>query len=71
MSKEDNIKMEGVIEDKVPGGKFKVKLPNGHSVICSTSGKIKLSNIRLVVGDKVEIMMSPYDINNGFITWRL
>ena len=47
MSKEDNIKMEGVIEDKVPGGKFKVKLPNGHTVICGTSGKIKLSNITI------------------------
>lgn len=71
MSRDSNIKFTGIVEDKVPGGKFKVKLENGHSVICSTSGRIKMSNIKLVVGDKVEIAMSPYDINNGYITWRL
>lgn len=70
MAKSDNIEFEGVIVDKLPGTKFKVQLENGHIVQCGISGKMRMSNIRLVEGDKVKIAMSPYDINNGYIVWR-
>lgn len=71
MARQDNIEIEGVITDKIPGGKFKVKLQNDHELVCTVSGKIRMSNIRLVVGDKVKIALSTYDLNNGIITWRM
>lgn len=71
MAKADNIEIQGEIIDKIPGGKFKVKLENDHEMICTVSGKIRLSNIRLVVGDSVKVAISAYDINNGIITWRM
>lgn len=71
MAKADNIEIQGEIIDKIPGGKFKVKLENGHEMICTVSGKIRLGNIRLVVGDNVKVAISAYDINNGIITWRM
>lgn len=71
MSKSDNFEIVGTIIDKVPGGKFKVKLENDHETMCTVSGRIRLSNIRLVIGDSVKVNISPYDINNGIITWRI
>ena len=71
MAKADNFEIEGKIVDKLPGSKFKVELENGHIVQCTISGKIRMSNIRMVEGDRVKIAMSPYDMNNGFIIWRL
>ena len=71
MSKESNIEIEGEIVDKLPAGKFKVKLENGHEISCTLSGKIRVNNIKIVVGDKVKVAISPYDINNGYITRRL
>jgi translation initiation factor IF-1 len=71
VSKSDNFEIVGTIIDKIPGGKFKVKLENEHEMMCTVSGKIRLSNIRLVVGDSVKVSISPYDINNGIITWRM
>jgi len=71
VAKADNFEVQGEITDKIPGGKFKVKLENGHEMMCTVSGKIRMSNIRLVVGDRVKVAVSTYDINNGIITWRL
>lgn len=71
MSKESNIEIEGEVIDKLPAGKFKVKLENGHEISCTLSGKIRVNNIKIVVGDKVKVAISPYDINNGYITRRL
>jgi translation initiation factor IF-1 len=71
MSKESNIEIEGEVVDKLPAGRFKVKLENGHEIDCTVSGKIRVNNIRIVAGDKVKIAVSPYDMNNGYITRRL
>ena len=71
MSKESNIEIEGEVIDKLPAGKFKVNLENGHEISCTLSGKIRVNNIKIVVGDKVKVAISPYDINNGYITRRL
>lgn len=71
MAKADNFELEGTIVDKLPGTKFKVELENSHVVHCTISGKIRMNNIRLVEGDKVRIALSPYDMNNGYITRRL
>ena len=71
MSKESNIEIEGEVTDKLPAGRFKVKLENGYEINCTVSGKIRVNNIRIVAGDKVKVAVSPYDINNGYITRRL
>ena len=72
MAKSDNFELQGEIIDKVTGGKFKVRLDqNGHELICTVSGKIRMFGIRLVVGDKVKLSISGYDLNNGIITWRI
>ena len=71
MARNDNFETQGEIIDKVPGGKFKVKLENDHEMMCTVSGKIRISGIRLVIGDKVKVAISTYDLNNGIITWRL
>lgn len=66
------IEQEGIIKEQTKGA-FIVTLPdhNDHEVLCKPSGKMRYRNITLVVGDKVKIEMSPYDLTRGRITWRL
>lgn len=67
----DIIELEGSIVEVLPNQMFKVKLDNGHIVICYTGGKMRQFRIRLVAGDKVRIEMTPYDLDKGRITFRL
>ncbi len=74
MSREANFELEGEVIDKYPGGKFKVKINQGkveHEINATLSGKIRMNYIKLVVGDKVKVSVSPYDMDNGYITRRL
>lgn len=70
-SQEDHIELEGVISSVLAGTMFKVKLPNGHEVLAHISGKMRKRFIRLVVGDKVRMEMSPYDTSKARITFRI
>ena len=70
MSKSDVIETEGKVIDIIPGGKFKVELPNGHIVEAHVSGKMRVNNIRILPGDKVVIEMSPYDLTHGRIVYN-
>ena len=70
MPREDNIEAEGVVDEVLRNAVFKVRLPNGHIVTCTISGKMRMHHIRVLEGDKVKIEMSPYDINKGRITFR-
>jgi translation initiation factor IF-1 len=71
MSKEDNtIKFEGDIVDVMPNAMFKVKIETGHVVLAHISGKMRQNQIRILMGDKVELEMSPYDLTRGRITRR-
>lgn len=71
MSKQDVIELEGTVTDSLPSAMFKVKLENGHIIIATLSGKLRMNFIRIVPGDKVRIEMSPYDLERGRITWRV
>jgi translation initiation factor IF-1 len=72
MAKNDNtIELEGTIVDVLPNQTFKVELENGHIVTCYTGGKMRRFRIRLVLGDKVKIEMTPYDLDKGRITFRI
>jgi len=71
MNKEEKIITEGTIVEVLPNTMFKVEIENGHKIISHLSGKMRLNFIKLVVGDKVKIEISPYDINRGRIITRL
>ena len=71
MSREDLIPAEGVIIDKLPNSFFRVRLDNTeHEVLAQLSGKIRKHSIRILLGDRVTIEMSPYDLLKGRITYR-
>ena len=71
MSKEEAVKMEGVVVENLPNAMFRVKLPElDNMVIATLSGRMRQNNIRVLVGDRVEIEFSVYDLNRGRITRR-
>jgi translation initiation factor IF-1 len=71
LAAEDLIPAEGVIIDKQPNAFFKVQLDNSeHVVLAAVSGKMRKNRIRILVGDRVSVEMSPYDLTRGRITYR-
>jgi translation initiation factor IF-1 len=68
---DDTIEVEGNIVEVLPNQMFKVKLDNDHIVTCYTGGKMRRFRIRLVMGDRVKIEMTPYDLDKGRVTFRL
>lgn len=69
--KEEPIEVEGRVHTVLPGTMFRVQLGNGHLVLATISGKMRKRWIRLSVGDRVRMEMSPYDLNKARIVWRL
>ena len=70
MAKEDMIEVEGTVVETLPNAMFKVELENGHQVLATVSGKIRMHYIRILHGDKVTVELSPYDLTRGRITYR-
>ena len=70
MSKEDEIELEGTVVESLPNPMFKVDIGNGHVILATISGKLRMNYIRILPGDKVTVRMSPYDLTRGRITWR-
>ncbi|MBQ9785944.1 MAG: translation initiation factor IF-1 [Clostridia bacterium] len=70
MASDDAIKAEGEVVESLRNATFKVKLANGHVVTAYPAGKLVLGRIRIFVGDKVTLEMSPYDLTRGRIVWR-
>jgi len=70
MAKEDTIKIEGVVEELLPNMHFRVSLQNGLKVIAHLCGKMRMKNIRVLMGDVVTVEMSPYDLSKARITFR-
>ncbi len=68
--KEELLELTGVVTDKLPNAMFKVKLENGVEILAHTAGKMRKFRIRVMVGDKVDIEMTPYDLTKGRITFR-
>ena len=67
---EDKIKVEGTVIEALPGTQFRVRLDNGHEVLAYLSGKMRKYYIRILLGDHVQVEMSPYDLSRGRITYR-
>ncbi len=70
MAKQGAIKVDGIVTDTLPNANFKVKLDNGHQILAHISGKMRMHFIKILVGDKVAVELSPYDLNKGRITYR-
>ena len=70
MAKQDYIEAEGFVTENLSNGNFRVEINNGHVVLCTISGKMRMHNIRLLPGDRVKIQMSPYDLTKARITYR-
>ena len=67
---DDKIKLEGMVIEALPGTQFRVKLENGHEVLAYLSGKMRKYYIRILLGDRVQVEMSPYDLTRGRISYR-
>jgi len=70
MAKQANIELDGTIIESLSNAMFRVELENGHVVTAHISGKMRMNYIKILVGDKVRLEMSPYDLSKGRITYR-
>ena len=66
----DFLKMEGIVEETLPSGVFKIKLDNGKIIRGHLSGKMRMHRIRVLAGDRVSLEISPYDTTKGRIVYR-
>ena len=70
MAKEGLLTIEGVVDEVLPDGRFGVLLENEHRIIAYTAGKMRRYRIRSMVGDRVHVEMTPYDLSKGRIVYR-
>jgi translation initiation factor IF-1 len=70
MAKEEAIEMEGVVIECLPNTNFKVRLDNNHVVNAHISGKMRKNYIRILLGDRVTVQLTPYDLSKGRIIFR-
>jgi translation initiation factor IF-1 len=70
VAKEDLIKLTGKVEEVLPNAMFRVVLENNHKIIATIGGKLRQHNIRILLGDTVDVEMSPYDMNRGRVVYR-
>ena len=68
--KEDKIETEGTVVEALPNTQFRVELDNGHEVLAYLSGKMRKYYIRILLGDRVRVELSPYDLTRGRIVYR-
>jgi len=70
MAKEETIQMQGEILETLPNATFRVKLENGHVVLGHISGKMRMHYIKILLGDKVTVDLTPYDLSRARIIFR-
>ncbi|MEK7580371.1 MAG: translation initiation factor IF-1 [Patescibacteria group bacterium] len=68
--KEEFLEIDGTVEELLPSTTFRVKLDNGQEILAYLSGRLRLNRIRIAMGDRVKMEMSPYDLSKGRITFR-
>jgi translation initiation factor IF-1 len=68
--KEETIEMDATVVEPLPNAMFRVKLQTGQEVLAYTSGKMRKFYIRILIGDRVRVELSPYDLTRGRITFR-
>ncbi len=70
MPKEEMIEFQGTVKDVLPNAMFRVVLENEHEILAHTSGRMRKNRIRVLVGDRVTVEMTPYDLTKGRIIFR-
>jgi translation initiation factor IF-1 len=70
VAKQDQISSDGVVEEVLPNAMFRVKLTQGPTILGHISGKMRQNKIQILMGDRVRIEMSPYDLTKGRIVYR-
>jgi|TARA_Y100000996_G_scaffold411250_1_gene395050 translation initiation factor IF-1 len=68
--KKEVIEVEGIVKTALPNAMFEVELPNEHRVLAGISGRMRMNYIRILLGDRVLVELSPYDLTRGRITYR-
>lgn len=70
MASKEKLEVEGTVKELLPNTQFKVELDNGHQVLAYLSGRMRKYYIRILLGDRVRVEMTPYDLSRGRITYR-
>lgn len=70
MAKQEAIELDGIVRDVLPDRNYRVELENGHRILAYSTGKMSKFRIRVLVGDRVTVEVSPYDFSRGRITFR-
>lgn len=70
MSRDDHIRLEGVVTDVFAGGQFQVQTDAGAMVRAQLCGRMRKNRIRVILGDRVTVALSPYDLSHGMIVFR-
>lgn len=70
MPKDDVIEVTGTVIKVLPATMYRVKLENGHELLAHISGKMRKHFIKITMGDRVSVQLSPYDLTKGRITYR-
>lgn len=68
---DEKIDVEGIVTEHLPNAMYRVQLDSGDSILAYASGKVRKFKIKIVVGDKVKVELSPYDLTRGRLTFRL
>lgn len=69
--KEECLRFEGTVVEVLPSATFRVLLENNHKILAHLGGKLRTNSINILLGDKVQLDVSPYDLTRGRITYRL
>ena len=70
LPKNDAVEMDGTVIDALPNSQFTVRLDNGHELLAYTGGRMRRFRIRILLGDRVKVEMSPYDLSRGRVSYR-
>lgn len=68
--KKDKVEVKGTVREALPNAMFRVELETGHEILAHISGKMRMYYIRILLGDKVLVELSPYDLSRGRIIYR-
>ena len=71
LSRDDHVQLDGIVTNVFAGGQFEVKTDAGPVVRAQLSGRMRKNRIRVILGDRVTVALSPYDLSHGMITYRL
>jgi translation initiation factor IF-1 len=70
VAKEDKLLVDGIVTETLPNTMFRVEIEGGHKILAHLCGKMRMNYIKVLLGDKVKIELSPYDLTRGRIMFR-